>query len=187
MPKEYSNLRIADRHHNTHNRVGEVYGMLTVVDFAGYIGKHAAWWVECECGTNFIRRDSSLVHYGDYKAKRNPQNCGCLRVNLAEKYGKSLYNIHNKLKLKGILCPEWGDFEAFAQGVGKRQGRSLRRSDESRPMGPDNFIWANEKHHGVGEASERLGITKQGLYYRLKHQSLEKALTCPKRTRKQPA
>lgn len=81
------------------------------------------------------------------------------------------------------ICPEWEkDFLQFVADVGERPSKAhkLFSADESRPIGPGNFVWKRcitEKADGETEASfsarrqrvYRKIKTEESLGYRLKH------------------
>lgn len=85
-------------------RVGDVFGKLTVVKFAGYyvhkskvnthVQKHAQWLCKCECGAHVQRPIQGRTLRFALKRKRIP-SCGCAR-NDHKKIGKG-QNGFNKL------------------------------------------------------------------------------------------
>lgn len=142
MPRKpqllYDNLEPLPRRSSTADLTGNKYDMVTVEEFAGYIGPSPVWWVRCDCGTRFQRRTSGLAHHRNTKT---PSSCGCAQDYAISKYGKLLYRRWYGMD-KRLLCPEWAEsFAAFGAGVGEQTARYLVRPDRKRPMGPDNFEW----------------------------------------------
>lgn len=54
------------------NRVGEIYGFLTVIEFAGTDKKQSIWKCRCECGNIVNIKNDNLV-------AGKTKSCGCLR------------------------------------------------------------------------------------------------------------
>jgi hypothetical protein len=67
-----------------------------------------------------------------------------------------LYLRWSKMNTAGNLVPEWADFWRFVDDVGETRGRTkMLRHDQTKPMGPDNFYWA-----------EKLTGERKNAYYR---------------------
>lgn len=67
-----------------------------------------------------------------------------------------LYTRWNKAMAAGKLCERWADFWVFVEDVGDSNGcTKMLRRDLTRPLGPDNFYWA-----------EKLEGERKNAYYR---------------------
>lgn len=150
------------------DEVGNVYGRLTVIEFA-YIGKgRAAYWkCQCECGEKIIVRGADLRN-------GNTTSCGCLnREKNAErltKHGMSttkLYSVRKSMISRcynpndkeyhnyggrGItVCNEWRenkqaffDYTKTLPHYGEK-GYSLDRIDNELGYMPNNVRWVSMK------------------------------------------
>ena len=60
-------------HGNLKNEVGNKYGMLTVVEYAGQVGRRESLWLcECECGNSKLVKGANL-------RRGFTRSCGCLK------------------------------------------------------------------------------------------------------------
>lgn len=108
----------------------------------------------------------------------------------------------NRYGGRGItVCPEWDDFanfHAWSMANGYSDSMSIDRINNSEGYSPDNCRWATaieqarnkRNNHMVTfngqtltlqEWSDKTGIDSSLLRYRLKHWSVERALTTPPR------
>lgn len=113
--------------------VGERFGRLTVISYAGKEKGFHMWECICDCGKTKIVRENSLKI-------GNTSSCGCLHKEIATRICKSrskhnfnktrLYRLWGNMKTRcsnkkainysgyggrGItVCDEWNDFENFA-------------------------------------------------------------------------
>lgn len=143
---------------------GQVYGRLTVTEFAGIKNRKAQWLCECECGKKVVVCSVDL-------RSGNTKSCGCLRKeNFNNRtHGLSdepIYNIWRNIKARcfnpscnaykhyggrGItMFPAWiHDFKAFYDYVSKlehfgEEGYTLDREDNDGNYEPGNVRWATE-------------------------------------------
>lgn len=154
-----------------HNRVGEVYGLLTVVKYLGRDKwNKGVWLCKCKCGKTIESTTQNLT-------TGNTTSCGCEHSRLAAaaqyKHGMAqsrLYAVWNVMigrcyntKCKrykdyggrGIkVCDRWrfGEngktgFECFYEDIGERiaKGYSIDRINNDGDYEPGNIRWATQK------------------------------------------
>lgn len=170
--------------------IGNVYGLLTVIDRERPISKRPSVWCKCDCGTYKIIAIHELLngHTG---------SCGCLKHRPAEGlYGTPEHNawrgMHTRCESsrpdyggRGIkVHPEWfgkDGFQKFLNHVGKKpsEKHSLDRIDVNGNYEPGNVRWATQKEQ-IANQRKRLRIeqystmelmdelTKRGIYINYK-------------------
>lgn len=150
--------------------VGQRFGRLTVVEFAGVRGRNSYWKCVCDCGETIVTKSSYLTS-GDTKS------CGCLKLerisNLTAKHNMSKTKIFGVWATmlrrcftptnkkfsdyggRGIkVCDEWRDnFKAFYEYVSNlehygEEGYSLDRINNDGDYEPGNVRWATLKEQG---------------------------------------
>lgn len=144
------------------NLVGNKYGRLTVISFAGIKHKQAAWNCLCECGRLTVVCSQNLK-------RGNTRSCGCLRNELTRErnsnqntgfVGTRLYviwqgmiqrcdNPHKRdYRLyggRGIkVCSEWYDFQnfrAWALAHNYNDALTIERVNVNSGYNPSNCVW----------------------------------------------
>lgn len=149
------------------DRTGQIFGKLTVVEFAGYDDKGIVLWkCLCDCGNTKIVKGISLGFHTN--------SCGCTRRLLSKKehttHGMSktrIYSIwHGMLErcyvktvgpykyygARGItVCDKWKTFEGFYEDMGDtyEDGLSLERIDYNGNYCPENCTWIPIKKQAI--------------------------------------
>ena len=143
----------------------QVFGRLTVIEFAGFGSSHKTLWkCKCECGNEITVKSNSLV-------TGHTRSCGCLEIETKKKNNlkhglrndplyptwlnmrdrcnnpnNSHYKYYGK---KGIcLCEEWDDFKNFynwAYSNGYVKGLTIERIDINSNYCPENCKWISMK------------------------------------------
>lgn len=139
------------------NRIGQVFGKLTVVEQAGRDKlKKVLWRCKCECGKETVVVSGSLV-------TGNTTSCGCVAPNLKHGgWGKGSYNTwramirrctistdkdYPRYGGKGVsVCAEWLQYANFVADMGEPKGdETLDRIDVYGNYNKQNCRWAGVK------------------------------------------
>jgi len=159
------------------DRMGQRYGRLTVIGFAGVerskACRHAKWIVRCDCGNEKTVLGHAL-HSG------NTQSCGCLWLDHQHsRRGKAIthgYTVNGKKTpeyqswhamlgrcrdLKNVryggrgikVCERWNSFENFLADMGPRPEKtSIHRLDEDGDYELSNCVWATSREQAKYKA-----------------------------------
>jgi hypothetical protein len=145
------------------DRVGEVFGRLTLLSVIRMVGETVTGTFKCNCGKVVNRAMGNVV-------SGNTSSCGCLKSELTtaknNKHSLSktveyklwtgmLTRCHNESHssykgygARGItVCDRWrSSFMSFLNDMGKRpsDGHSIERKDNSRGYSEDNCVWATD-------------------------------------------
>lgn len=165
------------------NRVGQVFGRLTVLRFSHTDNRHAVWTCRCSCG-RFIDVPANRLQSG------NTRSCGCLSVDASKARNPRIFIKHGHAR-KGRLTPEytawmrmnqrcgnennpkypdyggrgirvcdrWRDsFAAFLADMGPRPSanHSIDRIDVNGDYEPKNCRWATLKQQARNKRNTRL-------------------------------
>lgn len=154
---------------------GRVFGLLTVLRYAGEGPHKAALWVcKCDCGNEHVTLGTTLT-------RGHIRSCGCYRRHnmrrVATSHGmasSSEYGIWLGVKKRtgdknnpafaryggrGItMCDRWRDsFEIFYKDMGARptNRHTLERKDNSMGYAPENCEWATYKTQARNRRSNK--------------------------------
>jgi len=173
--------RLTLDHFKGENLIGQKFGRLTVIRFAGKSKYHIACWLcECDCGNVITTRGSCLKN-------GSAQSCGCLRKENALKacttHGlsggrnqpKRIYRIWRNMKSRcsnpktpkyknyggrGItVCSDWLTFENFynwAMANGYRDNLTIERIDNDGDYCPENCKWATYKEQALNSRQNHI-------------------------------
>lgn len=182
-------------------KVGDKFGMLTVTAISGKTAR-----TKCDCGRentpylhNLARGRSRscgcvrITHHQTGSPTYNTWNAMLSRCCNPKSDSYPHYGG------RGItVCERWSRFENFLSDMGVRpsEDSSIERKNNNLGYEPSNCVWASRIQQGRNQRSnrrlffnghnltcsewaERIGISPQTLFRRLKRWSLEKALTNP--------
>lgn len=167
-------------HHRTPDLTGQVFGRLTVLEFAGGDGRKGWWKARCSCGTEKLFVGSEL-------RKGRTNSCGCLAAEVASRrattHGMSRHPVYavwsgmlDRCELKshfaypryggrGItVCERWHRFEAFWEDMGPtyQRGLTLERKDNNAGYSPENCEWATRRAQARNTRQNRTVDTPDG-------------------------
>lgn len=158
------------------NRVGQVFGRLTVLNREGTdANKKVVWQCACECGKKTLVPAGGLV-------TGNTTSCGCFLKDRITKHGgwnKCSYNTWRAMMRrcynstdkdypryggKGVtVCKEWHDYLRFEAAMGEPIGdETLDRIDTYGNYKPENCRWAGVKTQNRNvrvRANSKTGVT----------------------------
>jgi len=190
------------------DETGNVYGKLTVVEFAD-TRREILWLCRCECGKTATVRGSSLRN-------GHTKSCGCAQASAnglcATPEYRIWYAMNNRCYNarnthygyyggRGItVCKGWREsFDAFWEDVGPKPfpEATIDRIDNSRGYEPGNCKWSTRREQALntrltkmltyrGETmcqsdwARKLGIAYQTLNWRIKQRWPEDRIFSPK-------
>jgi hypothetical protein len=163
------------RGYNRINLLGQKFGMLTVIEYAGCGRDSATWLCRCDCG-------GEKIAYSALLRKGQTSHCGCLipsiKSRVAQTHGQSGTPLYKKWRDmisrcefpsnfgypwyggRGItVCERWRrSFVSFADDVGQPPSpkHSLDRIDVNGNYEPGNCRWATWAEQCRNKRSNRL-------------------------------
>lgn len=169
-------------HPHFRDKTGLRFGKLTVIDYAGRIGRSHAYRCLCDCGGSIVTRGYSL-------SAAATKSCGCL---IDEKAGRAQYRhgltdtdefrilngIKNRCYNKNVksypryggrginVCNRWlhgedgkSSIECFIDDVGRRPSKSHSVDRHPNPDGnyePGNVRWATAREQEENKSGKRI-------------------------------
>ena len=181
------------------NLIGDEYGRLTVIAFAGYRGSAVMWRCRCDCG------DVSDYYRANLRSGTSTQCLKCNHnklISASSSHGMHrtpTYRTWERVVRTENVCRRWEKFENFYEDMGKRPSVShhLVRKDASKPWKPSNAEWMYKtkatrrsskghlitfrgKTQNLTAWAKEIGITRSSLAARLKAGwTKREALTTP--------
>lgn len=128
------------------NLIGETFGKLTVVGFAGYRGTAILWKCRCDCGKK-----------GDYyranlRSGNSKQCTVCSQKRFVAQgqshgmYGTPTYRTWERVVRGGNVCRRWRSFENFFEDNGKKPSINhyFVRKHSTKTWKPGNGEWTHK-------------------------------------------
>lgn len=155
---------------------GSKFNHLTVIGYAGLVGKNQYWYCRCDCG-NISRTNTSKLRSGRSKS------CGCMVAVWASERTKThghtcgenkrLYGIWRRMLRRcsaesdggwpnyggrGIkVCDRWKKFESFLADMGTpEKGMGIDRIDNDGDYCPENCRWADLETQGSNKRNNAM-------------------------------
>ena len=170
---------------------GEQFGELTVLRPGKNRKRATLWWCRCTCGSEREYYTANLR--GGLSARCHD----CAKANPGSRtHGMSNTSEHNlwqRIVKSGECCKRWQSFSQFFADVGKRPSpkHAFERLNHNRRYSPKNTRWSScRRNYREGELlthrgkrqnirawAEQLGITRQGLDYRIRKYGIQRALS----------
>lgn len=157
------------------NEVGNRYGKLLVLEYAGTNGHNALWKCKCDCGKECVKLGVSLrcghtrscgCYHKEQLSERNTKYKVCAPRRLYQTWRGMIDRCENpKAKYycnyggRGIsVCTEWHEFETFAKWAlnnGYTKELTIDRMDNDGSYCPENCKWSTKIEQENNKRSNR--------------------------------